>query len=698
VSDHEIDPEAIYTTRPGQLPSYDAEAPAVGGAIEVVGGEPAAPTRRALRRFLREKAALVALVYLLMLVVATLTYKHWWPYGPIDTDFSHVLSGPVGHHWLGTDRLGRDIVARLLAGAGVSLRASFQVVITALVVALPLGLASGYIGGWFDNTLMRVMDGILSIPALILALAIAGVLGPGLTNAMIALTIVFIPSFTRLVRAQTLAVREETFIEASQSIGSRPWRILVTRVLPNVASPVIVQASLALGSVLLAEATLSFLGVGLQPPRASWGVMLSDAYEKIFTHPMQMVYPGVAIALTVLAFNLLGDGLRDAFSVDAVRRKRKGRAGITRAVIPQARPVTAATSARAATSSAATTSAQATAATGDALLELDGLTVEFETDQGVNRVVEDVSLSVRPGEILGLVGESGSGKTVSALSILRLIPSPPGRIVDGSIRFDGTDILRADFDTMRQLRGGEIAMVFQDPMSSLNPAYSIGNQLVEAVRLHDDVSRAAARARAVELLTRVGIPDAVARLDQYPHEFSGGMRQRVMIAMALICRPRLLIADEPTTALDVTVQAQILDLLRSTQQETGMAVILVTHDLGVVAGVCDRVTVLYAGQVVETGEVHDVFRRPRHPYTAGLLAAMPQRHRGDGVLASIEGRVPPPDRMPDGCRFHPRCPYAVDGLCTTAPIAIEAVNDGLVRCVLHADLDLVQITEAEHSA
>jgi peptide/nickel transport system permease protein len=681
VSERDVDPESIYSTRPGQLPTYDAEAPAVGGAIEVVGGEPAAPTRRALRRFLREKAALVALVYLLMLVVATLTYQHWWPYSPTDTDFSHILSGPIGHHWLGTDRLGRDIVARLLAGAGVSLRASFQVVITALVVALPLGLASGYIGSWFDNTLMRIMDGILSIPALILALAIAGVLGPGLTNAMIALTIVFIPSFTRLIRAQTLAVREETFVEASQSIGSRPWRILATRVLPNVASPVIVQASLALGSVLLAEATLSFLGVGLQPPQASWGVMLSDAYEKIFTHPWQMVYPGVAIALTVLAFNLLGDGLRDAFSVDAVRRKRKGRAGITRVVLPQPGAPDA-----------------TTVGTDDALLEIAGLSVEFETDQGTNRVVEDVSFSIRPGEIVGLVGESGSGKTVSALSILRLIPSPPGQIVGGAIRFDKTDILHADFDTMRRLRGGEIAMVFQDPMSSLNPAYTVGNQLMEAVHLHEDVSRDAARTRAVEMLTRVGIPDAVSRLDQYPHEFSGGMRQRVMIAMALICRPRLLIADEPTTALDVTVQAQILDLLRSTQQETGMAVIFVTHDLGVVAGVCDRVIVLYAGQVVEMGEVHDIFRRPQHPYTAGLLAAMPQRHRGEGELASIEGRVPPPDRMPDGCRFHPRCAYAVDGRCTTTPIAIEAANHGLVRCVRHAELDLVQVTEAEQTA
>ena len=676
----ELDPEAVHVTRPGQETGTDMEAPVVGGAMLVVSGGTAGPTRRAVRRFLREKAAIVALVYILALVAATLTYKWWWPYNQSDPDYAHVLSGPVGHHWLGTDKLSRDIVARLLAGAGVSLRASFQVVITAIVVATPVGLASGYIGGWFDNAVMRVMDAILSIPALILALAIAGVLGPGLTNAMIALTIVYIPGFTRLIRAQTLAVREETFIEASQSIGSRPWWMLGARILPNVASPIIVQASLALGSVLIAEATLSFLGIGLQAPKASWGIMLSDAYEKINTHPWQLVYPGVAIALTVLAFNVLGDGLRDALSVDTVRRKRKGKAGITRVALE----------------APAVARDDELAAPEDALLVVDGLTVEFETEQGVHRVVEEVSFHVRPGEILGLVGESGSGKTVSSLSILRLIPSPPGRIVGGSIRFEGTDLLQADFDTMRRVRGGDIAMVFQDPMSSLNPAYTVGNQLIETLLLHENVSRAVARERAIEMLTRVGISDPESRLDQYPHEFSGGMRQRVMIAMALICGPKLLIADEPTTALDVTVQAQILDLVQDIQRETGMAVIFVTHDLGVVAGICDRITVLYAGQVVESGEVHDIFAEPEHPYTAGLLAAMPQRHTGDGDLASIPGRVPPPDNLPDGCRFHPRCPFAVDGRCDVAPIALEANDDGaLVRCVRHTELDLRTMSDSD---
>jgi peptide/nickel transport system permease protein len=680
MNEFDLDPESVYTTHPGQDPGFDEEPPPAGGQIEVVGGADAGPLRRALRRFRHEKAAIAALTFLLLVLAATLTYRWWWPHDPIDTDFANTLAGPSRSHWLGTDKLGRDNFARLLDGAWVSLRASFQVVTTALVIALPLGLMSGYIGGAFDNTLMRIIDGVLAIPALVLALAIAGVMGPGLTNAMIALSIVFIPSFTRLIRAQTLAVREETFVEASQSIGSRPSWLLTVRVLPNVASPVIVQASLALGSVLLAEAALSFLGVGLQPPQPSWGSMLSDAYEEIFTNPWQMVYPGVAIALTVLAFNVLGDGLRDSFTIDTARRHRSGRAGLTR-VAPGAR--------------APETAVAPDLGGSDVLLAVDGLTVEFETDHGTHRVVDDVSFHVRRGEVLGLVGESGSGKTVSSLALLRLIPSPPGTIVGGSVRFDDTDLLAADFECIRRLRGAEVAMIFQDPMSSLNPAFTVGNQLVEAVLLHENVSRAQARTRAVELLGRVGIPDPEGRLHQYPHEFSGGMRQRVMIAMALICEPKLLIADEPTTALDVTVQAQILDLLRSIQQDTGMAVIFITHDLGVVADICDRVTVLYAGQVVETNEVHSLFASPSHPYTEGLLAAMPQSHSGIGELASIPGRVPPPDRMPGGCRFHPRCPYSRAPTCTTEPIVLERTDDGsVVRCVRHRELDLGRSKDA----
>jgi len=292
------------------------------------------------------------------------------------------------------------------------------------------------------------------------------------------------------------------------------------------------------------------------------------------------------------------------------------------------------------------------------ILEVEDLAVEFLTDHGWVRVVDGVSFSLAAGETLGLVGESGSGKTVTSLSVMQLIPRPPGRIAGGRIRFDGRDLARLPEPELEDLRGNEIAMVFQESMTSLNPAFTIGDQIGEVVRRHRGLSRKAARERAVEVLDLVQIPHPRERLGAYPHEFSGGMRQRAAIAMALACEPKLLIADEPTTALDVTVQAQVLDLLRNLQDRLGMAILFVTHNLGVVADICDRVAVMYAGRIVEHADVFDLFERPRHPYTEGLLQAMPQLGERGKRLAAIPGTPPMPWEMPDGCRFHPRCPYA----------------------------------------
>jgi oligopeptide/dipeptide ABC transporter ATP-binding protein len=292
-----------------------------------------------------------------------------------------------------------------------------------------------------------------------------------------------------------------------------------------------------------------------------------------------------------------------------------------------------------------------------------------------------VSFGVDAGEVVALVGESGSGKTVSSLAIMRLVASPPGRITSGSVTFAGRDLLSLSFKEMREVRGDQIAMAFQDPMTSLNPAFTIGTQLVDTIRLHRTMSKSAARERARELLELVGIPDPERRLGDYPHQLSGGMRQRALLALALSCEPKLLIADEPTTALDVTVQAQILDLLRSLQERTGMAVIFVTHDLGVVADLCSRVLVMYAGQVVEEASVEELFAHPRHPYTEGLLAAIPQAETSGERLASIPGVVPSAIAMPTGCRFHPRCPYAIPE-CETVPVELTTVSDRhRARCI-----------------
>jgi peptide/nickel transport system ATP-binding protein len=320
----------------------------------------------------------------------------------------------------------------------------------------------------------------------------------------------------------------------------------------------------------------------------------------------------------------------------------------------------------------------------DPIVSVENLCVDFLTDQGWATVVDDVSFSVAAGETLGLVGESGSGKTVTSLSLMQLIPMPPGRFSGGRILFAGQDLTRLPDKALRRLRGNDIAMVFQESMTSLNPAFTIGDQIAESVREHLGLGRRAALERAVEVLDLVRIPSPRERLQAYPHEFSGGMRQRAAIAMALACEPRLLIADEPTTALDVTVQAQVLELLRELQQRFGMAMLFITHNLGVVADICDRVAVMYAGQIAEVAGVDELFRAPSHPYTEGLLQAMPQLGRRGERLAVIPGVPPMPWDMPAGCRFHPRCPYRAD-LCRIGSAPLRQTEAGRWSRCLRAD-------------
>ncbi len=317
------------------------------------------------------------------------------------------------------------------------------------------------------------------------------------------------------------------------------------------------------------------------------------------------------------------------------------------------------------------------------LMQVSNLTTRFYIEEGTVYAVNGISYELSQGETLGIVGESGCGKSVHALSIMRLIPSPPGEIVDGSVLFRGRDLLKASDDEMRQVRGGEIAMVFQDPMTSLNPVFTVGDQIAEALRLHMGMNRNQALDRAAELLDMVGIPEARARLDSYPHEFSGGMRQRAMIAMGLSCMPQVLIADEPTTALDVTIQAQILDLVKRLREKIGMAIIWITHDLGIIAGLADRVLVMYAGFIVETASVKELYKNPLHPYTLGLLSSLPRvdkdRITGERLIP-IRGLPPNLIDLPPGCPFVPRCPYAVERCTLENPTLSEAVPDHQIAC------------------
>ncbi|HZE68104.1 MAG TPA: ABC transporter ATP-binding protein [Pyrinomonadaceae bacterium] len=332
------------------------------------------------------------------------------------------------------------------------------------------------------------------------------------------------------------------------------------------------------------------------------------------------------------------------------------------------------------------------------LLEVQNLQTHFPTRAGLVKAVDGVSFSLDCGELLGLVGESGCGKSITALSIMRLI-APPGKTVAGKILFDGKDLLKFSDQQMREIRGDDIAMIFQDPMTSLNPVFTIGEQIAEALRLHRKLSRKQARAAAIEAMREVAIPDPARRVNDYPHQLSGGMRQRVMIAMALACNPRLLIADEPTTALDVTIQAQILELLNDLRKNRDLAVLLITHDLGVVAEVADRVAVMYTGRIVEESDVNELFLRPKHPYTEGLLRSVPKLTAEHVAkierLQTIEGVVPSPTELPPGCHFAPRCPYRMPR-CTEEEIPLYELDGGVkVRCVL---FDLAAAVTADHQA
>lgn len=324
----------------------------------------------------------------------------------------------------------------------------------------------------------------------------------------------------------------------------------------------------------------------------------------------------------------------------------------------------------------------------ETVLSVRGLSTEFRTKSGVARAVDDVSLDLKAGEILAIVGESGSGKSVTSLSIMGLVPDPPGKVVAGEVLFEGEDLLRLPDRRMQKIRGSRLAMIFQEPMTSLNPVLSIGRQMTEGIEQHLGLSRAAARVHAIEMMRRVSIPAPEARLREYPHQFSGGMLQRIMIAIAMSCNPRVLIADEPTTALDVTIQAQILDLMRELRDVSGAAIMLITHDMGVVAEMADRVVVMYAGQKIEEGSVRAVFRRPRHPYTAGLLAALPRIGSagavGDAELNEIPGVVPPLADLPPGCRFSDRCDLATDRCRTEAPPLALVTEQHLAAC-WHSD-------------
>jgi peptide/nickel transport system permease protein len=546
-------------------------------------------------------------------------------------------------------------------GTGVSLLVGLSATSVAAVFGSAIGILAGYFGGRTDTLLMRGIDMLMAFPYILLALAIVAALGPGLLNALFAIAIVNIPFFARNIRGVTLGLAKREFIDAARLSGKSNISILLTEVLPNVLPVIVITVSTTVGWMILETAGLSFLGLGAQPPDADLGSMLGEGRKLLITAPHVSVIPGVMIFLVVMSINLLGDGIRDLLDP----RLKSG---------ALARPAPMTEVVRKAP-------AKAAKAKDESVLAVDDLQTHFGVGDHVYRAVNHVSFDIQPHECLGLVGESGSGKSVTALSLLGLVATPPGRIVGGEVRLLGRDILSLDAEGLRAIRGADVAYIFQDPLSTLHPLFTIGDQIAEAIRSHRPVPYKEAWEAAVKLLDAVRIPNAAGRAGAYPHELSGGMRQRVSIAMSLANNPKLLVADEPTTALDVTVQAQVLKLLDQLRDERGASLLFITHDFGVVSEVCHRVAVMYAGRIVEIGPTEEVLKAPAHPYTERLIACVPRLGEPGRRLEAIPGLPPAVNDLPPGCAFAERCPHAEDA-CREGEILLDALNDQhQVRCI-----------------
>ena len=631
-------------------------------------GPATAGPRRPWRGLLRQPLGLLSAAYLLLLVAVAAGGTLLTPLDPEADDLARTLSGPSAAHWLGTDRLGRDVFSRLMVGSRPTLLGVAEAVLVFVALGVALGMVAGFVGGRTDRLIARLGDLVLAVPGIIALLMVLAVFPDNNAAAMIAFGVISSPSLLRVVRAVTLAVRNELYVKAARLSGLSGPAILRRHILPRLAGPVIVQVSLFAASAVLAETALSFLGLATPETQGpSWGNMVGEAASVVSVDPWLLVPTGGVLVVTVLALGLLGDAVHDltvgralGSAVRSGRRPRTaGRDPLPGALTPAAEGATA------------------------PLLSVRGLTIAFPSPEGEVTVVRGVGFDVAPGECVGIVGESGCGKTVTARSLVGLLPGG-GRVTAGSVAFDGCDLADLAGREVARLRGSRIGLISQEPMSGLDPSFRVGSQLVEVVRRHHRLTRRQARVRARELFEMVDLPDPGSVARSYPHELSGGMAQRVAIALALAGEPDLLIADEPTTALDVTVQAEILNLLRALRARTGMAVVLVTHDWGVLADLCERAVVMYAGEVVEQASVSELYHAPRHPYTRALLAANPHLAAVGQALPAIPGTVPSPSAWPTGCHFQPRCPYAT-AECGAAAIPLTTVAAGHDARCIHVD-------------
>ncbi|MBI5961862.1 MAG: dipeptide/oligopeptide/nickel ABC transporter permease/ATP-binding protein [Chloroflexi bacterium] len=596
------------------------------------------------RVFRSNYMGLVGLIMLIIVIFVAIFAPVLSPYDPSSTlnvTTADIYNPPSAAHWLGTDDAGQDVLTNFIFGARVSLTIGFFAAFISLIIGGVFGIIAGFYGGRTEELLMRFTDIMLVIPDLPLMMVVIALTKPSIFNIILVIGLLYWTTTARMVRSQTLAVKSRKFVLRARAIGSGKGHIIRRHILPLVLPILVVQAVLVVSSAVLAESTLSFLGLG-DPTALSWGQMLNYAFGRGAMSTgawWALVVPGFGIVWVVLGLTLLGQGL------EQILNPRLD----THHLMP-GRPIV--------TSEAAKVIEKVSGKRP--LLEVQNLSINYVNNgKPPARAVENISFTLKEGELIGLVGESGCGKTTLMLALLRLLPSA-GQIVNGQVFFNGRDLTALSEEELNTVRWKEVSIVFQGAMNALNPVRTVGDQIAEAIIKHIPGFPRDKRLqeRVIELLELVGI--AADHKDHFPHQYSGGMRQRAMIAMALACNPQVIIADEPTTALDVMIQAQILELLDSLRKKLGLAIIFVTHDLGVVAEMCDRVLVMYGGVTAEYADVDTIYNEARHPYTQELLKAFPDLTKPKKKLSSIPGYPPRLDALPAGCRFAPRCPLAVD--------------------------------------
>ncbi|MGY0023915.1 dipeptide/oligopeptide/nickel ABC transporter permease/ATP-binding protein [Streptomyces sp. YJ-C3] len=599
----------------------------------------------------------IALGVLAVVVLMALFAPLLAPHDPLDQQAQVDGTGhPSGAHWMGQDSLGRDILSRLMYGARWSLAIGLGATLLALVVGAVLGAVAATSRKAVDETLMRCLDVVMAFPGIALAAVLVAVFGGGIPVLICALAFLFTPPIARVVRANVLDQYGEDYVTAERVIGARTPHIVLRHVAINCAAPILVFCTVQVAEAIVFEASLSFIGAGVRPPDPSWGSVIADGKNMVLIGGWwATVFPGLLMLVTVLSLNVLSEGVSDAWAAPAARDVAAEEPDRLEAAAPGTGQVLELPGL---TQAAARLRARARPLPdGPPVLSVRGLAIGFDARHGGVDIVDGIGFDVRPGEVLGLVGESGCGKSLTALTVMGL--QPKGARVQGQVTFDGTELTSLPMSARRRLLGHDMAMIYQDALSSLNPAMTVRAQLKQVVR------RGGRRSPA-ELLALVGLdPDRTLR--SYPHELSGGQRQRVLIAMALSRDPKLIVADEPTTALDVTVQAQIIELLLRLRAELGFALVLVSHDLALVADVTDRVVVMYGGQIVETGVTADLVGAPRHHYTRGLLGSVLSLESAADRLTQIKGVVPSPADFPAGCRFADRCPLASEVCRDLAP-------------------------------